>query len=79
LKIVYIRSHYRNKIDEKLSLLDEWKTSGSMNTELKVDVSSASDSQILGLCVYLMEKDCHFTCDGIWEEPILQVGERGKV
>lgn len=34
---------------------------------------SVSQTQLLGLCLYYIELEYHFTGDGIWEEPFQQI------
>jgi hypothetical protein len=38
-----------------------------------VALSSISRSKLLGLCLYYIESEFHYTVDGIWSESVLNI------
>lgn len=64
------------RIEEKLVLIKEER----MNIEnLSVDSSKLMPSELLGLCLYLIERDFHFTGDGIWSDPAQTTMEANNI
>lgn len=56
------------RIDEKLSILLEWKKENVENRLISgVALSAISNSKLLTLCLYFIEKEFHFLGDGTWE------------
>ena len=65
---------YSNRIEDKLNALLEWKSDNVENRKISgVLLSNISNEKLLGLCLYYIESEFHFTGDGIWSEPTTQV------
>lgn len=71
--------HYRSKIKDNLLRIEEFFAKGSTDpltlalrrkeivtlTELGIDSDNLTQTQVLQLCIYFMEKEVNFTGDGI--------------
>ncbi|XP_055539593.1 transcription termination factor 5, mitochondrial [Wyeomyia smithii] len=65
---VQILLYPRFRIESKLQTLLECKKRKVQHDEMGLELASATPSQILALCLYLIEVDFHFTGDGVWPE-----------
>ncbi|XP_055639815.1 transcription termination factor 5, mitochondrial [Toxorhynchites rutilus septentrionalis] len=61
-----------SRVDRKLDKLLESKNLGKPHEHLGIELTATTPSQILSLCLYMIELDFHFTGDGVWPEQIQQ-------
>lgn len=61
-----------SRIVHKLDQLMECKRTKKRHDDLGIELASVTPSQMLSLCLYMIELDFHFTGDGIWPDQVQQ-------